>query len=454
VPPTTNPPAAQPTKPAPPVPTPPISTPATPIIPTVSQQVTLGRALFFDRTLSNPRGVSCSDCHDPRAGWTNSDSEINQMFGTVPGAVIKRFGNRRPPTVGYAALMQSGPPTLIPEIGIYAGGFFYDGRAATLGDQDPLPLQNPNEMNNTPEGVVQAVASGKNAALYQQTYGVAISTFSADEAFSDVVEAIVAYEESPAVSPFNSRYDQYLAGKVRLSQKELAGLRLFTGSTTGRPGGPPTAKNANCVVCHIIPTADTDGPDLFTAGTFVNTGIPKNLKNPYYQQTNSSADPEGYNPLGAAYIDYGLGDFLYPENSLPSGNTGQGSNGQGDTLKINGMFKTPTLRNVDLRPEPSFVKCYGHNGFFKSLQQVVHFYNTRNLTTVPGEVIDFSSPNPYAGLKGKPLWPAPENPWADTLVNPTGAADGLMGNLGLSPQDEANLVAFLKTLSDRPVPPR
>ena len=75
---------------------------------------------------------------------------------------------------------------------------------------------------------------------------------------------------------------------------------------------------------------------------------------------------------------------------LPAGNMGQHNNGQGDFLAINGTFKAPTLRNVDKRPSAGFVKAYMHNGFFKSLPQVVHFYNTRNLTSVPGEVLDFT----------------------------------------------------------------
>ena len=442
--------APKPPRALPPPPVRPAPAPLPPNEVSPENQVQLGKALFSDPTLSNPRGVSCSECHSAKAGWTFFDSEINQLFGPVPGAVVTRFGNRRPPTIGYAAFLQTGQPTPIPGIGLYAGGFFYDGRAATLADQDPLPLQNPNEMNNTPQGVVEAVASGKYAALFQQTYGVNISSLSVADGFADVVDAIVAFEQSPAVSPFNSKYDRYLAGQVKLAPQEMAGLQLFTGSMTGRPGGPATQKQANCAVCHSIAPVAGNGPDLFTASVFLNTGVPKNPNNPYYKQTSASTDPQGYNPLGAAYIDFGLGDFLYPADSLPSGNTGAGSNGKGDYLHVNGVFKTPTVRNVDLRPSPSFVKCYGHNGFFKSLAQIVHFYNTRNLTTSPGEVIDFTKANPYAGLKGKPLWPAPENPWPDTLVNPTGAANGFIGNLGLSPQDEANLVAFLQTLSDQP----
>jgi cytochrome c peroxidase len=39
----------------------------------------------------------------------------------------------------------------------------------------------------------------------------------------------------------------------------------------------------------------------------------------------------------------------------------------------------PTLRNVDKRPDPGFVKAYGHNGYFTSLKAIVHFCNTRDV---------------------------------------------------------------------------
>ena len=106
---------------------------------------------------------------------------------------------------------------------------------------------------------------------------------------------------------------------------------------------------------------------------------------------------------------------------------------------------------MDKRPGAGFVKDYQHNGVFKSLKQVVHFYNARNLTTVPGEVIDFTQPNPYAGLKGTPLFPTPEYPNPATLLNATGSQGGaasFIGNLGLTDQEENDIVAFLQTLSD------
>jgi cytochrome c peroxidase len=80
---------------------------------------------------------------------------------------------------------------------------------------------------------------------------------------------------------------------------------------------------------------------------------------------------------------------------------------------------------VDKRPYPDFIKAYGHNGYFKSLEEIVHFYNTPD---VPG-----------AGWNGVP-WPLPE-----VTVN-INIAD--MGNLGLNHDEELAIVAFLSTLSD------
>ncbi|MCB1319782.1 MAG: hypothetical protein KDK34_05995, partial [Leptospiraceae bacterium] len=82
-------------------------------------------------------------------------------------------------------------------------------------------------------------------------------------------------------------------------------------------------------------------------------------------------------------------------------------------------------RNVNKRPYPEFVKSYAHNGVFKSLEEIVHFYNTRDVAG--------------AGWNGIP-WAAPE---VAENVN----VDEL-GNLGLSEDEEAALVAFLKTLDD------
>jgi cytochrome c peroxidase len=210
------------------------------------------------------------------------------------------------------------------------------------------------------------------------------------KAYDFISRSIAAYERSAEVSRFDSRFDTYRSTGQGLTEEEKLGLSLFEGK-------------ANCANCHVTTPDQAAGGVVFTDYTYDNLGIPKNPDNPFYSEL-------AVNPSGAAWIDLGLGGFLETVPAFSSQAGGQ-----------MGKFKVPTLRNVDKRPDPGFVKAYGHNGYFKSLAEVVHFYNTRD---VPG-----------AG------WPAPE--YAATM-NTTE-----MGDLGLTPAEEAAIVAFLKTLTDR-----
>jgi cytochrome c peroxidase len=78
------------------------------------------------------------------------------------------------------------------------------------------------------------------------------------------------------------------------------------------------------------------------------------------------------------------------------------------------------------------VKAYGHNGYFKSLEAVVHFYNTRDVLPEAGKVTD-----PKPGIN---CWPAPE---VSANLNKEE-----LGDLKLTAAEEAAVVAFMKTLSD------
>jgi cytochrome c peroxidase len=149
---------------------------------------------------------------------------------------------------------------------------------------------------------------------------------------------------------------------------------------------------------------------LFTDFTFDNLGIPKNPENPVY-----NVDPD--------FVDLGLGGFLKKAGYEP------------EVYEPElGKHKVPTLRNVDLRPDEDSVKAYGHNGYFKTLEGIVHFYNTRDVKPVcPGLYTE-------AQALAADCWPAPE---VAENVN----TDEL-GDLGLTPEEEAAIVAFLKTLSD------
>lgn len=112
------------------------------------------------------------------------------------------------------------------------------------------------------------------------------------------------------------------------------------------------------------------------------------LIDPYTEQR---ADERGYtaNPAGPAYVDPGVAGFLAEQNLLshPSSVDARWRRLEPDSK---GRFQVPTLRNIDKRPYPAFVKAYGHNGYFRSLEEIVHFYNTRDVlprcqTNDPGE---------------------------------------------------------------------
>jgi cytochrome c peroxidase len=89
------------------------------------------------------------------------------------------------------------------------------------------------------------------------------------------------------------------------------------------------------------------------------------------------------------------------------------------------------LRNVDKRPSPAFVKAYGHNGYFASLKEIVHFYNTRDV---------LARCKPHDAGEGTTCWPAPES--TDNMNT------SKMAHLGLSDAEEDPLVAFMQTLTD------
>jgi cytochrome c peroxidase len=237
----------------------------------------------------------------------------------------------------------------------------------------------------------------------------------AQTTFDRIAESIAAFEGSPEVTPFSSKYDYVMAGKAEFTPEEKAGYELFRSTAT------------HCNECHR-----DGGPGeepLFTDFTASNLGLPLNPALPFYQE--STPDQFGYtaNPDGLKFLDLGVGGFLAgPQNP----------NREWAPLAKSfvGKYKTPTLRNVDKRPRPDFVKAYMHNGYLKSLKQVVHFYNPRG-----------ALPSCRSGDPGEKVtcWPPPENP--ETVNRKQ------LGDLKLSDKQENLVVAFLKTLTDGYLPP-
>jgi cytochrome c peroxidase len=348
----------------------------------LTAQAQLGKHLFFDSDLSAPAGQACAACHAPAVGWTGPIASINAAGGVYEGAVAGRFGNRKPPSAAYAG----SSPILYFDGATWVGGMFWDGRATGWMLGDPLaeqaqgPFLNPLEQNNaSAQVVVDKVEASTYADLFHAVCGS--DSLSTNQKYEVIGRAIAAYERSTEVSAFTSKYDAFLVGKARLTGQEMNGLKLFMGK-------------AQCGNCHVAP--------LFTDFTYDNLGIPRNPLNPFYSEPV-------WNPEGLTWVDTGLGGFLKAA-------------GYAETVwgPEWGKQKVPTLRNVALRPSRDFVKAYGHNAYFKSLTEVVHFYNTRDV--------------PAAG------WPAPE---VAATVNSTE-----MGDLGLNHGQELAIVAFLETLSD------
>jgi cytochrome c peroxidase len=216
-------------------------------------------------------------------------------------------------------------------------------------------------------------------------------------AYDAIGLSIAAYEASPEVNAFTSKYDYSLVYQATLTKEERRGFALFQGK-------------GKCKLCHISSGAQP----LFTDFTFDNLGIPKNPENPFY-----ITHPN--------YIDLGLGGFLA---SRPDYAAFADAN--------MGMHKVPTLRNVDLRPSVDFVKAYGHNGYFKSLWGIVHFYNTRDvLSTCPDAYTE-------AQALAANCWPAPE------VAENVNTAE--LGDLGLTYAEEQAIVTYLKTLNDGYMP--
>ena len=366
--------------------------------------------LFLDKGLSINQNQSCATCHAEEFGFTGPKGKINLHGAVYPGSNPTLFGDRKPPTAAYGG---ESPILYYDDEGeVWVGGMFWDGRASGWILGDPLaeqakgPFLNPVEQAlPDAETLCWWVYYSKNAKLFRKEWGSLECGTTADveTVYDQIGFSISAYEKSAEVNPFNSNFDNFWDNAkaaemdvtlinfnnwgdytgMGLTDDEVFGLAIFNDETKGK-----------CSLCHTLEEGEAGYP-LFTDFTYDNLGVPKNPENPVYYN-----DP--------VFIDLGLGKFLQAA---------------GYELSVYepefGKFKVPTLRNVDKR-EDDTVKAYGHNGYFKSLYDITHFYNTRDV----------------AGMG----WPAPEYP---ATVN----VDEL-GNLGLTIQEENAIVLFMQTLTD------
>lgn len=431
----------------------------------------LGKDIFYDTTLSEPVGYSCATCHVPQSAFTGPSSSVNRTAGPLPGAIPGRFGRRNPQSIPYATFSPRGPYLSSAEGGTYVGGLFWDGRTPDTATQARMPFLDQNEMANVPVGpyppqaggysprLAQKLAHRPYAGRFESFFGREVFQTSTDKQIYDLAAAAVSvYEASAEINQFSSKYDASTNG--------LPPMHLYTFTPSEENGRVLFFGKAQCFECHSSATLDsvqqaTHGKNTFTMYCYANLGTPKNPGNPFYANTNQDANPHGCNSRGTDFIDYGLGAN---PNPAPDGTMFMDAR-PGDFPQFDGLFKAPSLRNVDQRPSLGFVRSYMHNGVFKSLEEVVHFYNKRSVATnSSGQEVAFNwKKGPPTGYT--PIFPPPESmefpanvqniaaltptqfnalpPDARTIAN-----NGQVGNLQLTPQEEADLVNFLKTLTD------
>jgi cytochrome c peroxidase len=440
---------------------------------------TLGELMLFDKNISPNRNQACASCHMPYAGFSGPIPSVNLTMIAFPGTVHFRAGKRTPQRHPYSPFF---PVLQYNRVqGLFFGGNFWDSRATgyLLRVPDAQQAQGPpvdTQEMGFPD--TACVAFRLSHAVYRPLFEEVWGRGSLDIDFPPETEQICAtpggaaifggnttpipltpidrthantvydhwgqsedaYEQSVQVSAFSSKFDAFLKGTTTLTADEMAGFELFNGK-------------GNCNSCHVdgrgttLKSGQTDTSTaalvnpLFTCFGSANEGVPLNPRDAFYYQTK----PDSYgfiaNPYGFGYRDLGLGTFLRSGfGSGPSPNVSW----RQYAPTVDGQMQVATTRNVALTPPqcptteapgPYFQKGFFHNGYFKSLKQVVHFYNTRDV--YPFDVT--SGHCPSGTIEKVTCWPRPEVP---------NNVDMTTGKLGLTDEEENQIVKFLETLSD------
>jgi len=309
----------------------------------------LGLRLFFDTSLSDPVGLACASCHDPRRAFTGNN---NTMIGVALGSRSDQFGTRDAPTVMYLATAPRFGSIEADGKRVPAGGLFWDGRADTLEEQAKQPFFNAAEMNNADApALIAKVAKSAYAGEFRKVWGNTI--FDDPEAALDAVAgSIAAFERTRTFQPFTSKFDYVMRGVATFSEQEQRGLSLFT-----------IRQKGNCAQCHTVDAASRDPQkSLFTDFSYRALGLPRSKRIP------KNADP--------VFIDLGLCERVPVAGIKPPM---PGAKPPVTVAKppvtdpaACGLFKTPTLRNI------AVTAPYMHNGFFDHLRDAVSFYATRD----------------------------------------------------------------------------
>jgi cytochrome c peroxidase len=431
----------------------------------------LGKLEIYDKNLSVNRDVACSFCHMPYAGFSGPISSLNATTVAYPGSVHYRFGKRKPQGYTYSPYY----PVLQynqTQANFY-GGNFWDLRATGYRTQSPDAEQAQGPPHDTQEMglsdtacVVYRISKGAYANIFTTIWGTQafdiawpsdvdtvcntpagafgangsplnlqpIDRTKANATYDQYALSVTAYEASPDITAFSSKFDAALASPSSpiLTADEQAGWDLFRGKAkcnTCHLDGMGNAFQANSKGANgtTDPGNASSVAPLFTDFTSSNLGLPRNQSNPFYFQNQPDSYGFTPNPSGAGFKDLGVGLFLRGESGTPPN-----SDWAQYAPSFDGHMQVSSLRNADMRPYPTFVKAYMHNGYLKSLKEVVHFYNTR-------DVYKNSTGVCPQGTEKLTCWPPPEV---------TANLDMTVGDLKLTDKEENQIVLFMQTLTD------
>jgi len=449
---------------------------------------TLGKLMNFDENMSPFRNVACSSCHMPYAAFSGPIPSVNLTMVAYPGSFRFRAGKRTPQRYTYSARF---PVLQYNETQqLFFGGNFWDGRSTGYLLQSPdaeqaqHPPVDPLEHGNPDTACIAfKLAQSEYRTLFEDIWGkgsfdidfprdteeicctpggaarfgtnvtpVRLSPADrtkANRVYDNWGQSISFYESSMGVSPFTSKFDAFLKGNATLTPDEAQGYQLFKGK-------------GNCNSCHLDGRGTTlfphqldtstvaDVEPLFTCFGYANLGLPLNPRDAFYYETTPDAYGFTPNPIGFAYRDLGLGTFLrsgYGSADSPNSDwtaLAPLQDGRMQTLTARNVAMTPPQCPTTEAPGPYFQKGFFHNGYIKSLKQLVHFYNTRDVYPFPVT----SGHCPPGTVEKVTCWPMPE------VRN---NLDHTVGMLGLTDHEEDLIVIFMQTLTDgftKPYPNR
>jgi cytochrome c peroxidase len=324
-------------------------------VPVENAKVLLGRALFYDKNLSKDRKISCASCHKQNQAFADVSTFSTGIDGNKTERNSPALGNAVSFSAHYRPLSGNFPKLM------------WDNRAVNVREQATMTFANNHEMGLAMSEVVKRI---NEQPFYELLFEQAFGDFQVDE--NEPLEALEAFVG--AIGSYNSKLDKGL-NKVTTSIDNQSSIdtvitvyyNVPSFSTVWKPGVPDFSKS------------EDDGRQIFVTKCTKCHSPLRPLQEVF----------EACNGLEMDYPDQGIGALT--QNPAK-----------------NGVFKSPTLRNIELTAP------YMHDGRFKTLAEVVDFYST--------------------GIKNHSN--------LHELLKPNG------GKMNFSDQDKTDLIAFMKTLTD------